>query len=205
MFDVTGEHIPTVRTGGPTQTQAETPQHIIRIRRTSYRWSHLRLRRYRKVCDLVQPPAVVCEGRPWTNVSPSWASRLNGPCGRDTSHSLLHSFPLNIGNTSYAKMKLMLGISLAAPASVSTSVESPVSGQERKWTDMRLVSTYIGIRCLGRASLAFNRLKVTVSPRRSVSSFLSSVFTTPHSLRRALSTTAESRDNLFDYTSGRWM
>ena len=31
----------------------------------------------------------------------------------------------------------MLGISLAAPASVSTSVESPVSGQKRKWTDMR--------------------------------------------------------------------
>ena len=70
---------------------------------------------------------------------------------------------------------------------------------------MRLVSTYIGMHCLGRASLAFTRFKVIASPRPIVSSFLSTVFTTPHSPRRALSTMAESQDNLFDYTSGRWM
>ncbi|KAF8189311.1 kinase-like domain-containing protein [Pholiota molesta] len=59
---------------------------------------------------------------------------------------------------------------------------------------------------LGSASVVLNRLKVPVSPRPFLSSFPSSAFTTTCSLpRRALSTMAVSQDNLFDYTSGRWV
>ena len=54
-----------------------------------------------------------------------------------TLHTVFCTLASHDGNTCYAEMMLMLGISLAAPASVSTSVESPVSGQKRKWTDMR--------------------------------------------------------------------
>ncbi|KAF2459141.1 kinase-like domain-containing protein [Lineolata rhizophorae] len=59
---------------------------------------------------------------------------------------------------------------------------------------------------LGRASIVFNQLKIRVSPRPFFSSFPSSAFATTCPLpRRALCTMVESQDNLFDYTSGRWV
>ncbi|KAH8104316.1 hypothetical protein DFH11DRAFT_1551012 [Phellopilus nigrolimitatus] len=59
--------------------------------------------------------------------------------------------------------------------------------------------------CLGSARVVFNLLKAPVSLRSLYSSFTSSISTTtclvPH---RAFSIMANSYDDLFDYTSGRW-
>ncbi|KAI9507088.1 kinase-like domain-containing protein [Russula earlei] len=60
--------------------------------------------------------------------------------------------------------------------------------------------------CLGRASLVFNPLKVPASLRPLFSSSPSIVSNTTVSLpRRALSTMADSRNDIFNYTSGRWV
>ncbi|KAL5523379.1 hypothetical protein ACEPAF_1646 [Sanghuangporus sanghuang] len=59
--------------------------------------------------------------------------------------------------------------------------------------------------CLGSARFVFNSRKAPVSRRSLYSSFTSSISTTTRLVpRRALSIMANSHNDLFDYTSGRW-
>lgn len=64
-----------------------------------------------------------------------------------------------------------------------------------------LTSAYFGMLRLGRASsVVFKKLKAPASPRP-----FFSISTTRWLLRRALSSMTESQNDLYDYTSGRWV
>lgn len=69
-----------------------------------------------------------------------------------------------------------------------------------------LTSAYFGMLRLGRASsVVFNKLKAPASPRPLFSSLRSSISTTRSLPRRALSSMTESPNDIYDYTSGRWV